>query len=301
MFEQSHQVDQEARAELFATLMAEETGTGRHHRRPAEADDELTTLVGLANRLGTLPQPTVREDFREQLRLRLLNAYQQDGFGHVPGQRGSVRLVAVPDVPVVEATPPVDTSVGPTQVVPVFRPRRTSRARLAAVIGVASGALVLSGVSVASNGATPGDPLYSVKQASEQAQLVMAGSDANRGHLHLDFARVRLAEAGQVTPDAVGGVLAKMDQETTEGARLLFTAGMQHADADTIGSVLTFISQQRSDLLDLRATAAAPDDPARHSLDLLDSIEIRANELRAAIADHCTSTTTDQFGPKPAC
>lgn len=298
MFEQS-QVDQDARAELFATLL-DETGTGRHHRRPDETDAELTALVGLAGRLGTLPQPTARAGFRDELRARLIDAY---GVGRVPGQRGTARLVPVPDPPpepVVAADPP-DTSNAPTQIVRVFRPRRGRRARLAAAIGVASGALVLSGVSVASTDAVPGSPLYGVKHVSEQAQLAFAGSDANRGHLHLDFARIRLVEAGQVDPDAVAGVLTVMDQETTEGARLLFSAAMQHSDAAQLDAVLAFVTQQRGDVLALRASVAAPDDPARRSLDLLDAVEIRANQLRAAIADHCSTTTVDQLGPDPTC
>jgi hypothetical protein len=64
---------------------------------------------------------------------------------------------------------------------------------------------------MASNESVPGDPLYSFKRSGEQAQLVLAGSDANRGQLHLDFARTRLVEARQVAPEAVGAVLADMD------------------------------------------------------------------------------------------
>jgi hypothetical protein len=147
----------------------------------------------------------------------------------------------------------------------------------------------------------PGDPLYTVKRSSEQAKLVFASSDDNWRHLHPDFARTRLVEARQVPPDEVAGVLAEMDREVTEGVRLLFTTGVEHAQAAPIDSVTAFVAQQRGDLLELRATVQTPGDPARDSLDLLDAVEIRANHLRAAIAEGCLVVTLDQLGPKPAC
>ena len=67
-----------------------------------------------------------------------------------------------------------------------------ARARGAIVVGVAAGTLALSGVSVASGDAMPGDALYGVKRSTERAQLALAGSDLTRGQLYLDFARTRL-------------------------------------------------------------------------------------------------------------
>ncbi len=269
-----------SRIERFATLI-EETGTGRHHRRPIDADGEVQALVALTHQLADVTQPTVSAQFREDLRARLAAAYLR------------------------ERQPAPEPARNPaneeTQVVRQVRPRFGGRARLAAVIGIASGALALSGVSLASNDAVPGDPLYGVKGFSEQAQLVFAGSDANRGHLHLDFARSRLVEARQVAPAAVAGVLAAMDQEITEGVRLLFTSAMESRDVAPVDAVVAFVAQQRADLLELRATVRAPEEPTRRSLDLLNDIEIRANQLRAALADNCAVTETDQLGPKPVC
>lgn len=267
------------RVDRFATLV-EETGTGRHHRRPTDADPELLALVGVAHRLGRVPLPTARPQFRAQLQARLLAEFARQAAA--PG--------AVPNV--------VDE---PTQVVRVVRPRNSSRMRLAAVIGVASGALALSGVSLASGDAVPGDPLYSLKRSGEQAMLALAGSDADRGQLHLDFARIRLVEARQVTPTQVAGVLGEMDQAITEGSRLLFSASVQREDTTPIDRVTAFVAQQRAELLELRASVHAPGDPARESLDLLDAIEIRANQLRAALAGGCVVVGADQLGPKPAC
>jgi hypothetical protein len=189
----------------------------------------------------------------------------------------------------------------PTQLIRAVRQRLGGRARLAAVIGLAAGALAISGVSLASNGAVPGDVLYPVKGLGERAQLFFAGSDADRGHLHLDFARTRLVEARQVTPDAVPGVFTAMDAEITEGARLLFTAGFSAGEPERIDSVITFVQQHRADLLQLRLDVPVAQEPARRSLDLLTAVEIRANELRAALVDGCPAGSVDQLGPSPDC
>ena len=92
---------------------------------------------------------------------------------------------------------------------PRLRPRRGSAgiarrpaARGAIVVGIAAGTLALSGVSVASGEAIPGDALYGVKRSTERAQLALAGSDLTRGQLYLDFARTRLPEAHAVRADA---------------------------------------------------------------------------------------------------
>jgi hypothetical protein len=278
-----------AQVDRFATLV-EETGAGRHHRRPVDADPELLALVRFAHDLGREPHPPVRERFRDDLHTRLLVEF--------------ARLTAQREAAI------ADPAAEKTQVVRVVRPRPGlaarafkpgMRARLAAVIGVATGAVALSGVSLASGDAMPGDLLYSVKRSGEQAQLVIAGSDANRGQLHLDFARTRLVEARRVAAGEVGDVLAEMDRETTEGVRLLFSASFQSDDGAPIDSVTAFVAQQRDDLLELRAGVRTPGDPARTSLDLLDAVEIRANQLRAALAGDCTVPGTDRFGPKPAC
>lgn len=267
------------RVDRFATLV-EETGSGRHHRRPADANPELLALVGVAHRLGRIPQPAVRPTFREDLQARLLAEFERQAQTPTP------------------ASNPAEER---TQIVRVVRQRTGGRMRLATVIGVATGALALSGVSLASGDAVPGDPLYSLKRSGEQAKLVLAGSDADRGQLHLDFARVRLVEARQVAPTHVAGVLAEMDRAITEGARLLFSASVQQGDAALIDRVTAFVAQQRSGLLELRATVRAPGDPARDSLDLLATVEIRANQLRAALSGGCAFAGADQLGPKPAC
>ncbi len=61
--------------------------------------------------------------------------------------------------------------------------------------------MAVSGISAASENASPGDALYGVKRSTERAQLAMAGSDVTRGQLSLDFAQTRLTEAAAMPGD----------------------------------------------------------------------------------------------------
>jgi hypothetical protein len=319
-----------SRVDRFAMLV-EETGPGRHHHRPTEGDHDLLALVELAHQLGRVRQPAVREAFRAELHDRLRAEFAR----HQASARPAVATENLPtanlptanlptanlptanlptaNIPAARSAPDNGLADGrdrdladmktadlETQVVRQVRPRR-GHGRLAVVIGLATGALALSGVSAASGGALPGDPLYSVKRSGEQAQLMLAGSDETRGRLHLDFARNRLVEARQVAPDALGAVLAEMDQQTVEAARLLFSAAVESGDVSLLDTVATFAGQHRAELLSLRISVRLPDDPVRTSLDLLVAVEVRADELRAAIARGCAVMDADQYGPKPAC
>ncbi len=293
--------------ERFAALL-DETGTGRHHRQPEDVDPELLAMLEATRGLPRRAGPTVRPEFRERLLAELMAAWPKQGPGAtnhqpvpathddqpavswpgngVPAPRRSVDQVAVPAAVSAEA---------PTQAIRALQPRRGPRTRLAMVIGLATGALAISGVSMASTDARPGDALYPVKGWGEQAQLLLAGSDAERGRLHLDFARVRLVEARGGGADAAA-LLGDMDQETTEGVRLIFTSALTDADASVLGSVTSFVQQQRADL-----TRLGPGDLTAASLDLLAAVETRAHEVQAALASSCPAGPADRFGPVPTC
>ncbi|MBX6750335.1 MAG: hypothetical protein IRY85_11815 [Micromonosporaceae bacterium] len=288
-----------SRVDRFAMLV-EETGPGRHHHRPTDNDGDLLALVELAHQLGRVRQPTVRDRFREELHARLQAEFARHQLAAPSTPARSIPAArSAPDDRTADARNR-DLADIETQVVRQVRPRR-SHGRLAVLIGLATGALALSGVSAASGGALPGDPLYSVKRSGEQAQLMLAGSDAARGRLHLDFAHTRLNEARHVAPEEVGAVLAEMDRDVLEGARLLFSAAVESGDVSLIDAVAAFVAQQRPGLLELHASVRLPDDPVRASLDLVDAVEARANELRAALANGCTAIGADRYGPKPAC
>ncbi|WBB66255.1 DUF5667 domain-containing protein [Micromonospora sp. WMMD812] len=280
------------RAERFAQLLDEANGGRRHHVR-SRIDDQLTPLVAVGQRL-TAERPTVEVDpeFRTGLRAMLLATAVREGLGNPAaattaepaGQRATAGSLRGSLLPAVTA--------------------RRARARGAILVGIAAGAVAVSGISAASENAVPGDALYGMKRSTERAQLALASSDISRGQLFLDFARTRLGEAAELRGDRVGfsAVLDDMDADTRQGVRLLTTAAVQRADAAGLDAVNTFVAGQRravSDLLDGGATRADRERTNR-SLTLLDAVRERSDALRAALGCNLPApVASDALGPAP--
>jgi hypothetical protein len=179
---------------------------------------------------------------------------------------------------------------------------RRIRARGAIVIGVAAGAMAVSGISAASENAAPGDALYGVKRSTERAQLAMAGSDLTRGQLSLDFARNRLAEATALPGDNArfGDVLADMDNDTRQGVRLLTGSAVARRDKTPLSTVDSFVTGQLGRLSPALGKLS-PDNRERAvaSMNLLNDVQQRTEDLRAGLACGTVSPTgTDTLGPK---
>ncbi|MGW4297759.1 DUF5667 domain-containing protein [Micromonospora chersina] len=266
------------RAERFAQLLDEANGGRRHHVR-SRADDELAALVAVSRRL-TADRPDVEVDteFRTGLRAMLVATAEREGV-----------------------TAPAKTGVRGS-LLPAVTGRR-ARARGAILVGVAAGAIALSGISAASENAVPGDALYGMKRSTERAQLALASSDISRGQLFLDFARTRLDEAATVRDDRLGfsAVLDDMDADTRQGVRLLTTVAAQRSDPAALDAVDTFLGGQRravSGLLD--RSDHADRDRTRRSLALLDAAGRRADALRESIACGLPApAASDALGPAP--
>ncbi|MFI7249971.1 DUF5667 domain-containing protein [Micromonospora chalcea] len=269
------------RAERFAQLLDEANGGRRHHVR-SKADGELTALVEVSRRL-TAERPDVEPgaEFRTGLRAMLVATAEREGIG----------------------TPAKTTTGVRGALLPAITGRR-ARARGAILVGVAAGAIALSGISAASENALPGDALYGMKRSTERAQLALASSDISRGQLFLDFARTRLDEAASVRGDQLGfsAVLDDMDADTRQGVRLLTTVAAQRSDPAALDAVDTFLAGQRrvvSGLLDRPDHAER--DRTRRSLALLDAAGKRADALREAIACGLPAPqASDALGPAPA-
>ncbi|MCW3812904.1 DUF5667 domain-containing protein [Micromonospora sp. DR5-3] len=273
------------RAERFAQLLDEANGGRRHHVR-SRADDELAALVAVGQRLATdRPAVEVDKDFRAGLRAALVATAEREGVGS-PARTGT----AAAGTGTRGALLPAATG-------------RRIRARGAILVGVAAGAVALSGISFASENALPGDALYGMKRSTERAQLALTSSDISRGQLFLDFARTRLDEAATVHGDRFGfsAVLDDMDADTRQGVRLLTTVAAQRSDPAALDAVDAFLTGQRhavSGLLD-RADHAERD-RTRRSLGLLDTVGRRADALRSAIACGLPApTASDALGPAP--
>jgi hypothetical protein len=276
------------RAERFAQLLDETNGGLRRHAR-GQADEQLAELVGIGHTLSAVrPAVHVDSEFRTGLRAMLVATAERDGIGETAAPIESAHVVA-----------PQQRRGG------VFArgTGRRVRARGAIVIGVAAGAIAVSGLSSASENAAPGDALYGVKRSTERAQMALAGSDVTRGQLSLDFARTRLAEAGALAGDdpAFADVLNDMDTDTKQGVKLLTTSAVARKDEAPLNAIDTFVTAQRR-LFGPMLETLGPGNQTRAlaSMSMLDDIDRRARGLRIGL-DCGTDGTLgiDAFGPKP--
>jgi hypothetical protein len=263
------------RAGRFARFIDEaEGGLRRHSHSHSEA--QLTQLVSLGAKLDGVNIPGPTPEFRSSLRAQLMAKAERDGIGAT-------------------AKEPEDS---------LFTKPRRSRTRVAIVIGIAGGTLAVSGISMASGDANPGDPLYQVKRSTEKAQLALAGSDLSRGQLYLEFARTRLTEAHAVHADAdgFGSAMVDMDANTVDGIRLLTTTAMSHKDPAALDAVDRFVADQRYLVNQLTSLVGVGSQPrVDASLALLDQISNRSHTLRAALAcGSGTAATIDALGPTAA-
>nr|WP_307798239.1 DUF5667 domain-containing protein [Actinoplanes flavus] len=268
-------------AEHFAELI-DDAGGARHHHSRGQADEELHRLVAIGNRLSAArPGAPVDSEFRVGLRAMLVATAERDGIGRT--------AVETDPEPIVETGN-------------VRRIGRRIRARGAIVIGVAAGAMAVSGISAASESASPGDALYSVKRQTERAQLAIAGSDVTRGELSLDFARTRLTEAIAMRGDEpeFALVLDDMDADTRKGVRLLTTSAVSQKDTTPLTTLDGFATGQRRTFTPaLEKLSPANRERASVSLGLLEDVADRADDLRAGLAcDKVDPSGSDALGPK---
>jgi len=266
-----------ARAERFAQLLDEASGARRHHAR-SRLDRELTEPVEIGRKLSAMRfDISPGAEFKTGLRAQLIAAAQRDGIGvTAPAERRDLH-----------------------QRLKSTRPR----ARGAVVVGIAAGTLALSGVSVASGEAIPGDTLYGMKRSTERAQLALAGSDVSRGQLYLDFARTRLLEAYQVRGREASfvGSLRDMDNETLQGARTLLTSAHAQHDATALDTINKFVLGQRllvAQMLNLSDSQMGRS-KVTESLALLIKTEERSKAVHEAVACGAATTGEDALGPIP--
>jgi hypothetical protein len=270
-------------AERFAELLDESNGGRRHHAR-GQADEQLAELVAIGHSLSAARSGVqVDSEFRMGLRAMLVATAERDGIG--------VRAAAAEQP---EPAEPVRKLLG--------RTGRRIRARGAIVIGVAAGAMAVSGISAASENAAPGDALYGVKRSTERAQLAMAGSDVTRGQLSLTFARNRLAEAAAMKGDnpSFRDVLGDMDNDTRQGVKLLTSSAVVRKDKTPLASVDSFVESQRRVLSPrLDRLSAGNRERALVSIKLLESVHDRAGNLRSGLGcDTVIQSGSDAIGPK---
>jgi Domain of unknown function (DUF5667) len=268
------------RSERFAELLDDADGRRRRHRY-SSLDTGLASHVRLIRRIESIPpSPDAGPEFRDGLRAMIMAKIAREGIGATAKQ-------AVP--PGRAATPGRRVGAG--------------KARTAMLLGAVGGAVLLSGVSVASTHALPGNPLYQVKRSSERAQLALAGSDITRGQLYLQFAIGRLIEAEQVDKAMLdeamlAEVFADMNAETQQGSKVLTGVAVQKGDPAMLNALLDFVRHQRTRILNLHLSQAGTP-LVQASLQLLDAVELRANALSSSLQRGCDVGSIDSLGPVP--
>lgn len=169
---------------------------------------------------------------------------------------------------------------------PAHTPRLMTRVLVAAAtVGIALGGLSM----VMSKDALPGDALYSMKLAGEQAELGLTFGDQEKAEKHLEFATNRLNELSRVDPAAPAFRLGLDDfqSEAREGVSQLTAFATANGGQTQLTQLRDWARQHTG-----RLAAADP---------LLAKIEQRATELTGRL--NCYQITTglaDDLGMLPA-
>ncbi|HWM39835.1 MAG TPA: DUF5667 domain-containing protein [Streptomyces sp.] len=218
-----------------------------------EGDTERAQLLGVADRLGALPRPTLAPEVKTVHRAQLVAAMEAEFASpeararQVPEQRDGRGKKGAHRAP---ALSPLSR----------LRPRsRLTKGLAAGGLGVGVAASALGGVAAASSEALPGDSLYGLKRGMEDLQLDLASDEADRGLVHLDHASTRMHEARRLMERARGGAeldyeslaevrraLAGMRNEAADGHRLLSAAYERDGSIAPMRSLSSFSTNHRA-------------------------------------------------------
>jgi len=182
--------------------------------------------------------------------------------------------------------------------------------------------IALTGAVWLSRSALPGDALYGLKRASENAQLSLTTGKVSRAKDLLSFAKTRADEAGSLLGNAsASGTGPQADGAITERTAALVRSTLGSADDDVrqaaqlLGSqavsthsaaplrVMTGwapAQQGRLDAIVARIPAGSLHDAAASSATLIASAYARATQLQAVIGCNCLDNAhSDDLGPIP--
>lgn len=186
-------------------------------------------------------------------------------------------------------------------------PRRPKTGRRVALVGAAAAAglvALVGGTAAMSQGALPGDSLYSMKLMSESTGSAFTFGDAAQAQRHLDIAATRLAEIASLqqagrTPDAATyqAALTAFDAAASEGSRMVLAGS--DPTATGLRDLGAWAQRQSDTLATLRAgNAQAPG--AAESARLMERLSERTAALQARMGCTEMSDGVDDLGPMPA-
>lgn len=202
-------------------------------------------LLSVVRDLRAIPEPAPRADFVSDLRLRLM---------------AEADTALLP-----QASRPL-TAEEQRLVLPVRSYRRDRR--LATVLGFAAMLGATTSMAVAAQSALPGESLYPVKRALENAQTDFARDDTARGEALLASARGRLDEVRDLAADgsprsisALEPTLDTFTEQASEASDVLLSAYATTGDEASITELRTFTgaSMQRLSALESDLPDSADD------------------------------------------
>jgi hypothetical protein len=256
------------RADEFDALV-EAAASGR----PVE-DARFTELLEVVGTLRQAPAPAARPEFVASLRERLMAAAADE-------------LTQLTPTPVERLT---------------VAPRKTPRERrLAIAVGGVAIVGATTSMAVAAQSALPGDVLYPLKRAMENAQTGVRVDDAAKGSSLLANARGRLAEIDELTRSSDGQDLLAIEQtleafaeQATEASDLLLADYAETGSEASIEQLQDFTAQSLAALEQLSAVLPPA---AQQAL-------VEAGELLAQIAQTtlslCPTCSGEQIDKIPS-
>jgi len=246
-------------AERFNALLEGERDAARDARHA-----ELLELVGA---LRSVPQPEARPEFVSDLRERLMLAAETE--------------LVVPDSP-----------AALTERLTV-RTRRTPRERR---LAVALGGIAIIGattsMAVAAQSAIPGDVLYPLKRAMENAEAGLSVSDEAKGNTILENASGRLDEVDQlahqddVDATVVSETLTEFADQASEASELLMADYSATGSEESINDLRDFTASSIEVLAGLEEVIPADAEEA-----LIDAAKVLfdIDTLAASLCPECAS------------
>jgi hypothetical protein len=271
---------------------------------PAEDDfgPEPALLLEVAERLKSLPRPTLAPDVRIVQRAQLIAAMEAElaspeaRAGQLPEQRDRRGRKGIHRAP----------ALGPLS---RLNPRsRLTKGLAAGGLGVGVAASALGGAAAASSDALPGDSLYGFKRGMENLQLDLADDDAARGLVHLDHASTRMKEARRLMERARGGAeldhesmgeirraLAGMRYDATEGHKLLSAAYERDGSIAPMRSLSSFSTNHRASWTHLRDRLPSQlSDVGEEVSSVFDSMDSDVGPLEGLIKESSKADSHDQ-------
>jgi hypothetical protein len=234
------------------------------------ADAHLGDLLVLVGSLRDIDPVVPRADFSSSLREQLMTAAATE---LVPG--GVAAKLALP-------------------------PRRNKRERrIAAAVGGLALVGASTGLAAAAQTALPGDALYPLKRAIENAHTGLSMGDEAKGATLLSSAQDRLEELNQLTArgddqDAMSQTLTDFTDQSTEASDLLLADYAQTGHEASIAELRDFTSSS----LDALADLAPQVDGDAHAA-LIQAAQV-VTQIDAAAARACPSCGGAGIGDLPA-